>query len=68
MGFEINPYDPCVVNKMINGSQMTVRWHVDNLMISHTSNKAISQFLRVLKDIYGDNLAEIHGKYMPISE
>ena len=25
MGFEINPYDPCVVNKMINGSQMTVR-------------------------------------------
>jgi hypothetical protein len=68
MGFEINPYDPCVVNKMINGSQMTVRWHVDNLMISHTSNKAISQFLRVLKDIYGDNPAEIQGKYMTILE
>ena len=42
MGFEVNPYDPCVVNKMINGSQMMVRWHVDDLMISHTSNKAIS--------------------------
>jgi hypothetical protein len=39
-GFEVNPYDPCVVNKMVNGSQMTVRWHVDNLMISHISNKA----------------------------
>ncbi len=62
MGFEINPYDPCVVNKMISGSQMTVRWHVDNLMISHASNKVISQFRRALKDIYGDNLAENTGK------
>ena len=24
MGFEINPYNPCVANKMINGCQMTV--------------------------------------------
>ena len=24
MGFEINPYDPCVANKDVNGSQMTV--------------------------------------------
>jgi len=30
-------------------------------MISHTSSKAISQFLRALKDIYGDNLAETTG-------
>ncbi len=62
MGFEVNPYDPCVANKMINGSQMTVRWHVDNLMISHSSNEAILQFLRTLKDIYGDNLAENSGR------
>jgi hypothetical protein len=62
MGFEVNPYDPCVVNKMINGSQMTVRWHVDDLMISHTSNEAISQFIGALKDIYGDNLAENTGR------
>jgi len=68
MGFEINPYVPCVVNKMINGSQMTVRWHVDNLMISHTINEAISQFLRALKDIYGNNLLKIQGEYMNILE
>jgi hypothetical protein len=65
MGFEVNPYDPCVANKMINGSQMTVRWHVDDLMISHSSNEATSQFLHALKDIYGDNLVgntgRIHG-------
>jgi hypothetical protein len=31
-------------------------------MISHSSGKAITKFLRALKDIYGDNLAESKGK------
>ncbi len=62
MGFEVNPYDPCIVNKMVSGCQMMVRWHVDDLMISHTNNKAILQFLRMLKDIYGDNLAKNTGR------
>ena len=30
-GFRINPYDPCVVKKMIVGKQLTVCWHVDDL-------------------------------------
>ena len=34
-GFKINPYDICVANKMINGKQCTVLWHVDDLKISH---------------------------------
>ena len=34
-GLEVNPYDPCVANKLVNGSQMTVCWHVDDLKISH---------------------------------
>jgi hypothetical protein len=58
MGFEVNPYNPCVVNKIVNRSHMTIQWHVNDLMISHSSSKAISKFLRALKDIYGDNLAE----------
>jgi hypothetical protein len=37
LGFEINPYDPCMVNKMVNGTQMMIRWHVDDLMMSHVS-------------------------------
>ena len=24
IGFEVNPYDPCVANKIINGNQMTI--------------------------------------------
>ncbi len=35
MGFEVNPYDPCVINKMVNGIQMTVMWYVDDLKVSH---------------------------------
>ena len=29
LGFKANPYDPCVANRMINGKQMTICWHVD---------------------------------------
>ena len=29
-GFSMNPYDPCVANKMVNGRQLTVAWHVDD--------------------------------------
>ena len=28
-GFEMNPYDPCVWNKMIKGTQITFCFHVD---------------------------------------
>ncbi len=58
MGVEVNPYNLCFVNKMVNRSQMTIQWHVDDLMISHTSGEAILQFLHALEGIYGDNLAE----------
>ena len=27
--FEVKLYDPCVANKQVNGSQMTIVWHVD---------------------------------------
>ena len=26
IGFELNPYDPCVANKIINGKQLTLVW------------------------------------------
>jgi hypothetical protein len=32
-GFEINPYDPCIANKMTEaGKQLTVIWHVDGVV------------------------------------
>jgi hypothetical protein len=32
IGFEINPYDPSVPNKIVQGKQLTVVWHVDDLV------------------------------------
>ncbi len=46
MGFEINPYDPCIANKMVNGTQMTIRWHVDDLMMSHVSRDEIMKIVQ----------------------
>ena len=31
LGFTVNPYDSCVVNKMIDDNQCTIIWHVDDL-------------------------------------
>ena len=45
----------------MDGTQTTVRWHVDDLMISHVSQCKILKFVRHIKDIYGDNLAEYVG-------
>jgi hypothetical protein len=61
MGFEINPYNICIANKMVNGLQMTIRWQVDDLMISHLKQEEIMQVVQQIKDIYGDNLKEDVG-------
>jgi hypothetical protein len=35
LGFMVNPYDPCVANKDVgDGKQLTVIWHVDDLIAS----------------------------------
>jgi Reverse transcriptase (RNA-dependent DNA polymerase) len=52
-GFEINPYDPCVANKVIDGSQCTIIWHVDDLKISHVSDKVVKIILDMLDKQYG---------------
>ena len=48
---------------MINGTQMTIRWHVDDLMISHVSQVEIMKVVQGqgIKDIYGENLAKTVG-------
>ena len=55
-GFVLNPYDPCVANKDINGEQMTVVWHIDNLQVSHKDPFEITIFARYLSRIYGEKL------------
>ena len=61
MGFKLNPYDPCVANKTVNGHQLTVSWHVDDLTISCVEEQPIHDVISALKQIYGNNLKEHVG-------
>ena len=55
IGFEINPYDPCVANRVVNNKQHTITWHVDNLKSSHVDPKVNDKFLSWLKTKYASN-------------
>ena len=57
-GFELNPYNPCVANKMVNGEQLTICWQVDYLKSSHIYPKANDEFLQWIKDTFGQ-LSEV---------
>ena len=52
-GFIINPYDWCVANKVINGKQCTIVWHVDDLKISHVDSNVVSEIIGSLNEEYG---------------
>ena len=62
MGFELNPYDPCVANRMVNGHQQTVTWHVDDLKISHKDAAVNTQLIKALAKIYGPKMTVSRGK------
>ena len=40
IGFEINLYNPCVANKVIYSSQMTIFFHVDECKLIRRESKA----------------------------
>ena len=44
LGFEINPNDRCVTNKVIKGTQCTMAWYVDD-------NKLLHRNIEVILDI-----------------
>ena len=51
-GFKPNPYDPCVVNKEVNGSQFTITLHVDDLKLSHKDPEEVTKMIDYLRDLY----------------
>jgi hypothetical protein len=61
-GFSINPYDPCVANRISeSGKQQTVLWHVDDLMMSHVDPDENTNLLKYLEGIYGDKMTVMRG-------
>ena len=53
MGFELNPYDLCVANKMINGSQCTIGFYVDDNKISHKDPTVVKQVIKSIEKHFG---------------
>ena len=53
LGFELNPYDPCVANKIIDGRQCTIIWHVDDLKVSHVDKAVLDVLIQTFTDRYG---------------
>jgi len=53
MGFELNPYDQCVANKVINGKHCTIIWHVDDLKMSHLEQSVLEEIIVALNKKYG---------------
>ena len=53
IGYVVNPYDPCVANKTINGKQHTLSWHVDDVKSSHVDPKVNDEFHKWLQKEYG---------------
>ena len=49
----MNPYDNCVANKRINGTQRTILWHVDDLKISHVDPMVVGSIINLLNERYG---------------
>ena len=49
IGFEINPNDPCVSNKVINGTHMKICFHVDNCKLIHHEKKANDCIIKWLR-------------------
>ena len=61
-GFKMNPYDPCVWNKIINGKQCTILFHVDDCKISHVESKVLDDTIEWLRRDYESIFEDGSGK------
>ena len=61
MGLELNPYDLCVANKIINGKQCTIFWYVDDNNISHEDPAVVDTIIKELTTHFGE-LSITRGK------
>ena len=52
-GFELNPYDPCLGNKIINGKQCIILWHVADLKISHEDPAEVTKIIKMMSSEFG---------------
>ena len=58
----MNPYDPCVANKIINGTQITICWHVDDLKVSHKEEDVVTALAVAMGKEFGSGTTIKRGK------
>jgi hypothetical protein len=51
-GYNINPYDGCIANKVVKGKQVTICFHIDDCKISHKSCTVIEDTIAWLRVKY----------------
>jgi hypothetical protein len=61
-GFKFNPYDACVANRKVFGSQHTICFHVDDVLSSHRKGKVNKAFLKWMNHKYG-SLGEVKATF-----
>ena len=57
----INPYNRCTANRMVDGKQQTILWHVDDCKI-RGSKKTNDEFIKVIRDEYETIFKDSSGK------
>ena len=62
VGFKINPYDPCVANKIIDGQQMNICYHVYDCKLSHHRSKVNDKMVKWLRQEYESILKDGSGE------
>ena len=53
IGFRFNDFNSCVANREVDGSQHTIRYHVDDVILSHCNSKVNDDFARWADKFYG---------------
>ena len=61
-GFQINPYDTCVVNFLVNDKHKTGFLRVDDCKLSHQYSKVNDEFINTLRDEYESVFEDGSGK------
>jgi hypothetical protein len=62
--FVINPYDPCVANKNIEGEQITICLHVDDCKLTHRKTKVTNSMIEYLRQEYESIFEDGSGAMM----
>ena len=53
IGFKFNNFDPCVANRVIDGSQHTIHYHVNNVISSPLKRSVNDGFASWANKVYG---------------